>query len=79
MTKKIFVEYTGVITSYSGNKQEWVEIEDDATIESLLMQLGYRKDFHKFITIRINGNEAQLDTPLTDQVAVTLFLPAGGG
>ncbi len=79
MTSKIFVEYTGVITSHSGNKQEWVEIKDNTTVEQLLTDLGYRKEHHKFIIITVNGEKAELDTLLKNDVAITLFLPAGGG
>lgn len=79
MTKKIFVEYTGVITSLSGKKQEWVNIEEHTTVEELLTLLGYRHDHHKFIVVTVNGKKASLETILENDVAVTLFLPAGGG
>ena len=79
MTRKIFIEYTGVITSHSGKKHEWVEIIDNTTVEQLLTNLGYRKDHHKFIIVTVNGEKAELDTILENEVAVTLFLPAGGG
>jgi hypothetical protein len=76
---KIFIEYTGVISSCSGNKQEWAEIDNDTNIEDLLYKLGYKKEYHRFIAIRMDGEEAYLDTPLKDNCAITLFLPAGGG
>lgn len=79
MTKQIFVEYSGIIRSHSGNRQEWVEIEDDFTVEDLLLQLGYRSDHHKFIVATINGDRVTLDTLLEGKKAITLFLPAGGG
>lgn len=79
MTRKIFVDYSGVIRSHSGQKQEWVEIKEDMTVQDLLTKLGYRKDHHKFIIITIDGNKADLETKLEDNVSVTLFLPAGGG
>lgn len=79
MSKKIFVEYSGVIRSLSGNKQEWIEIEDDFTVQDLLIKLGYRSEHQKFILVTTNGDRATLETPLKDKKAITLFLPAGGG
>jgi molybdopterin converting factor small subunit len=76
---KILVDYSGVIRSHSGKKQEWVEIETGSNVESLLTQLGYRKDHHKFIIATIDGKRATLDTLLENDIAITLFLPAGGG
>lgn len=79
MSKKVFVEYTGVICSHSGKKQEWVEISNDATVETLLNDLGYRKEHQKFIIVTVNGDKKNLEDRLDEGVAVSLFLPAGGG
>jgi molybdopterin converting factor small subunit len=79
MSIKVLVDYSGVIRSHSGKKQEWIEVEDNATVESLLNILGYRKEHQKFIIATIEGNKAFLDTKLTKDTAITLFLPAGGG
>ena len=79
MKKKIFVEYTGVIASHSGKKQEWVEVEENITVEELLTQLGYRPEYHKFIVVTANGIQKTLKDTIAENTAITLFLPAGGG
>lgn len=79
MSNKVLVEYTGVITSHSGQKQEWVSIEDNTNVEDLLTNLGYRKEHQKFIIVTVDGQKATLETPLSNKMAVSLFLPTGGG
>ena len=79
MSTKILVDYSGVIRSHSGKKQEWITIEENATVKDLLTQLGYKEDHHKFILATINGERATLGTKLINKVAIKLFLPAGGG
>lgn len=79
MSNRVLVEYTGVITSHSGQKQEWVKIEENTNVEDLLTNLGYRKEHQKFIIVTVDGQKATLETALANQMAVSLFLPTGGG
>ncbi|MGD9579914.1 MAG: MoaD/ThiS family protein [Vampirovibrionia bacterium] len=79
MSNKVLVEYTGVIVSHSGQKQEWVSIDNTTNVENLLTNLGYRKEHQRFIIVTIDGQKANLETPLNSGAAVSLFLPTGGG
>ena len=79
MSNKVLVDYTGVIISHSGQKQEWVEIEENTTVENLLTKLGYKKEHQKFIIVTINGEKATLESFLIKGMALSLFLPTGGG
>jgi len=78
--KRISVEYIGVIASPNGEKQAFLEIDDNVkTIKDLLTILGYSEEHQKYIIIKLNDQDAILENIVENNCNITLFLPAGGG
>lgn len=78
--KFVNIEYVGVISSPSGQKEDRIEIDDNIkTVGDLLTSLGYSINHQKFIIIKINDQDALLESSLNNNCKLTLFLPAGGG
>jgi molybdopterin converting factor small subunit len=76
---QIRVQVLGALTKPFGQDDFVYEVDEDLSLEDLLLRLGYERSHLRFIVAAVNGSREKLSYRLRDADVVTLVLPTSGG
>lgn len=76
---KIQVKIIGALMKPAGKEDFSQEMPDQATIQDLLLKLGYHEKHLNIIMAAVNGKQKKNSTKLKNGDEVELSLPVGGG
>ncbi|MGC9315748.1 MAG: MoaD/ThiS family protein [bacterium] len=76
---KIHVQIHGNMLKPRGVAEETIHIDSEATVERLLVEMGYLKEHIKYIIAVRNGEMIRHRELLSDGDTVQLSIPIGGG
>ncbi|HDR91149.1 MAG TPA: hypothetical protein ENN75_02750 [candidate division Zixibacteria bacterium] len=76
---RVHVEIHGNMLKPRGVAEDTILLDDEATVEKLLREMGYLPEHIKFIIVARNGGMIRHSEKLCDGDSVQLSIPIGGG